>query len=260
MTTRELKLQDVLAEMAGAGDRWSQAEILRIYSRMIESTAFNLHPGCVSQTLDDLKQVASMCLIRLTQFYRVEGGSSFTTYATSYLAKGVRREVDYIDRPVSPSTNKLSEDRTRIKAGGEAEFILHNTTSINSYAYNDGSGEEMTADDFLAILSDVGQVGDNAERSLDAKKAVDALVKLSPMEQTVITMRLAHDEDFRSIGEAIGRSHQGAINLFESGIKKLRRTLGVVTNEPARPKFEKQFSSKPRRPRRSVRSVPEQGA
>lgn len=225
-------LQCVLADLAGQGDRWAQEELLRLYEPMIRSTSLKLVKGCVSQSFDDVKQLASMTALQLADTFRIGGGAVFTTYIFNFLGLKVRRSLDIEDPLVRIPVYLRGKDRKRLKETGASQFKLAQTTSINNATNEDGD-EVHGADDLLALMSPASVIGDSAADSVDAQKAMQALQTLRPIERQVVMLRLADELSFDEIGEVVGISHQGAMAAYKRALKRLRDYLGApqIENE-----------------------------
>lgn len=219
-------LQCVLAEMAGAGDRWAQEELLRVYEPLINSTSFRLLNGAVSQTLEDIKQLASMSILSLAASFESGRGAVFTTYAFNYLARKVRRLLDESDALVRIPTVHKASDRKQFRETGTSKFNLFQTASIDSATSQEGD-EIWGSDDLLAYLSPESVNADRVVERLDEAKAVSALNKLRPLDRQVVAMRLFKNMAFNEIGPIVGRTHQGALNVYLRGMSQLRRICGV---------------------------------
>lgn len=224
--THRVTLQCVLAEMAGQGDRWAQEELLRVYEPLIRSTSLGLLRGCVSQTVEDIQQLAGMALLHLAQTFESGRGAVFTSYVFNYLARKVRRSLDGCDALVHIPAVQKSADRKQLKETGIARFVLAQTTSINGATGSDG--EEITsADDVLAFLSPESVHIDNVAQRIDAAKVMQAMEKLKPIDRQVVTLRLLNDLSFNEIGPRVGRTHQGALNAYVRGMARLRKLCGA---------------------------------
>lgn len=224
--TQRVTLQCVLAEMAGAGDQWAQGELLRIYAPLIRSTSLKLMKGSVSQTFDDVTQMASMSVLRMARLFKIGSGAVFTTYVYNYMPRDVRKSLDDTDQLVRVPAYHKQADRKQYKETGVAKYRFAQATSIDSAT--NAEGDEMHGPDaMLAVLSPESVTADHVSIKIDGAKVMQALEKLRPLDRQIVTMRLTKDMAFHDIGLVVDRTRQGTISAYRRGVLQLRKLCGA---------------------------------
>lgn len=211
-----LGLHEELARLAGLGDRWAWWELCREYHHFLRGLAGKFATRTKSMTFDDLYQESRIVLLELAGRYQPDRGVRFSTFLIGYGAYRLQRAIDGQDRIIYTPADHTLEHRNTVRSGGDSYL----PTAVDI----DDLGE-----DFVSSWLD-GDATDSVHKSALATEVLRHAERLTDKEKTVLAMYLADEATFEEIGQQLGCTRQGAINIYQRAIKRIREWLQVDTD------------------------------
>lgn len=210
-------LHEELARLTALGDRWAWWQLCDEYKIFLRNLAFKFSIRTKSMTIDDLVQESRIVLLKLTHSYKFDGRTKFKTWLINYCGIHLQRAIDNQDRIVHIPTPKSVEHRNTLRSGG------------TSYLPSSVDFDDMREDDIPALHE--GSGGDSAYRSALAAQALRLAERLDQKEKIVLKLYLVDEYTFEEISKEIGRTRQGAINVYLRAIRKLRTWMQSDSTE-----------------------------
>lgn len=207
--------ENALVAEAAAGDKDAQTKLLAMHDRMVWKVATAHAKRWKRADVDDLAQGGRMGLLTAVNRFDASRGCRFITYATHWIANGVKMEAHRSELIYVPSyLSYRSADR---KHAGNAVNARH-LVSVDEMAMTEDSHP------FELLITDARAETESslAEELTILQKAVD---NLDLRLKYVLIRRYFDGQSLRAISESMGITKERVRQLQEQALAKLRTTI-----------------------------------
>ena len=226
-----------LLELAGAGDREAEAQLIEDNSGLIWSIARRYYGRGVEP--DDLYQLACVGFIKAVRGFDAARGNEFSTYAVPKIAGEIRR---FLRDDGAVKVSRVVKERAvrvrRIQSDWESRHGRSPTVSELAEAAGLTAEEvaaceqaDVSVDSFERELSGGGRLGDLVgeegmeERTCLHLSLYEALRQLPDRDRQVIALRYSRDLTQQQVSHIIGVSQVQVSRIEKKAIEKLREML-----------------------------------
>ena len=226
-----------LLELAGAGDREAEAQLIEDNSGLIWSIARRYYGRGVEP--DDLYQLACVGFIKAVRGFDAARGNEFSTYAVPKIAGEIRR---FLRDDGAVKVSRIVKERAvrvrRIQSDWESRHGRSPTVSELAEAAGLTAEEvaaceqaDVSVDSFERELSGGGRLGDLVgdegmeERTCLHLSLHEALRHLPDRDRQVIALRYSRDLTQQQVSRIIGVSQVQVSRIEKKAIEKLREML-----------------------------------
>ncbi|OKI06287.1 RNA polymerase subunit sigma [Streptomyces sp. CB02923] len=208
------------------------------------------------ESMDDLKQVAALGLVKAIGGYRPERGSAFESYAIPTIVGEVKRHFRdctwgvHVPRRVQELRNTVRLAVRELSAASDSRFptvaeiaertrlcaddVILGLEAIESYKTLSLDAERPGADDDFALRDSIGFTESQYELVLARETVRDGLRGLPERERRILYMRFFCDMTQSRIGEELGLSQMHVCRLIKRTCARIREQAdGTGPEAPA---------------------------
>jgi RNA polymerase sigma-B factor len=190
------------------------------------------------ESVDDLRQVASIGLMKAVERFGPERGVPFSAYALATMVGEVKRHfrdggwtvkvprrVQELSIEIREVLDVLTQDLGRMPTAGEIAFHIGEPTEvvIEALAATSAYQPDSLNTDWVDTHSTTGPVVEAPGERVDSLMSIEpGLTRLSAQEREVVVLRFFHDLSQRQIAQRVGVSQMQVSRLLARAMKALR--------------------------------------
>jgi RNA polymerase sigma-B factor len=240
LATQRTEETELLARYNQTGDLQAREQLVLRFMPLAGELARRYRYA--DESIDDLRQVAFLGLLKAIDRYEPGRGSKFTSYAAPTIlgelkrhfrdkgwAVHVPRDLQQRTLAVSAASESLSKRLGRSPSPREVarelncepEDVLEAMEAARAYEASSLDTPARTEDDAVRLLDTIGR----EDAGLELVEGRDAMAKawtaLPALEREVVRLRVTEDLTQREIGERIGRSQMHVSRLLRRALSRL---------------------------------------
>lgn len=190
------------------------------------------------ESVDDLRQVASIGLMKAAERFGPDRGVPFRAYALATMVGEIKRHfrdgswtvkvprrVQELSIEIRSVLDVLAQELGRMPTAGEVASYIGETTEvvIEALAATSAYQPESLDGDWEAFDSGNGPVVEPLGELVDSLISIEpGLASLSVQQREVVVLRFFHDLSQRQIAERIGVSQMQVSRLLNRAVQALR--------------------------------------
>jgi RNA polymerase sigma-B factor len=231
---------DLLARYNQEGDLRAREQLVRRFMPLAGELARRYR--YTDESMDDLRQVAFLGLLKAIDRYEPGRGSKFTSYAAPTIlgelkrhfrdkgwALHVPRDLQQRTMAVSAASESLSKRLRRSPSPQEVarelncepEDVLEAMEAARAYEASSLDAPARREDDAGTLLDTIAHEDTGLELVEGRDALANAWMALPELEREVVRLRFTEDLTQREIGERIGRSQMHVSRLLRRALSRL---------------------------------------
>jgi RNA polymerase sigma-B factor len=247
LATQRREENELLARYTQEGDLHAREQLVRRFMPLAGELARRYRYS--DESIDDLRQVAFLGLLKAIDRFEPGRGSKFTSYAAPTIlgelkrhfrdkgwAVHVPRELQQRTLAVSAATEALSKRLGRSPSPREVAReldcepgqVLEAMEAGRAYEASSLDAPARREDDDVALVDTIGGEDPGLELVESRDAMAGAWKALPALEREVVRLRFTEDLTQREIGERIGRSQMHVSRLLRRALSRLETAVAAA--------------------------------